>query len=201
MCAIELSNSSILSVRRKSICPISHVAALPPAPSLTCESIKLELRRIAVVTNIMDTDEEIAPLSYADLLDGRFEGILRWPDLDALWLRVKASGVPWYIYEVGMDVPDAPIVAHNLDAEIGVIDKLLHENHKEDYCGIVYVDDPDMPTLIKVFGPKNLGASCGSSGSKTWPRWILSHIPPTEIGIKLDDKGKPAWWKAFSFKK
>ena len=139
--------------------------------------------------------------SFEEELNGRFEGILRWPDLDKLWLQVKASEMPWFIYEVGMDVPDTPIAPEKLDEEIDAIDKILRDNHDEDYCGIVYVDDLDVPTLVKVFGPKNLGASCGSSGSKTWPRWILSHIPPTEVGIKLDDLGKPSWWKTFSFKR
>jgi len=93
------------------------------------------------------------------------------------------------------------IAPKDLEAEIAAIDTILRENHNEDYCGIVYVDNPNEPSLIKVFGPKNLGASCGSSGSKTWPRWILSHMPPTEVGVKLDHKGKPAWWKSFSFKR
>ena len=138
--------------------------------------------------------------NFEQSLNGRFEGILRWPDLDALWGNVKDSATLWYIYEVGTDVPDSQIPADMLAGEIDKIDKILRDNHDEDYCGIVYVDDPDAPTLIKVFGPKNLGTSCGSSGSKTWPRWILSHMPPTEIGIRLDDKGKPAWWKSFHFK-
>ncbi len=151
----------------------------------------------------MQTKTEIAkaPLSFEQRLSGRFEGVLRWPDLDALWVQVKASKTPWHIYEVGMDVPDRQIPEDMLVDEINAIDKTLRDNHDQDYCGIVYVDDPDAPTLVKVFGPKNLGASCGSSGSKTWPRWILSHIPPTAVGVKLDGKGKPAWWKSFSFKR
>ena len=139
--------------------------------------------------------------SFEQRLNGRFEGILRWPDLDALWVQVKASKTPWYIYEVGMDVPETQVATDDLDGQISAVDIILRDNHDEDYCGIVYVDDAKTPTLVKVFGPKNLGASCGSSRSKTWPRWILSHMPPTEVGVKLDDKGKPAWWKSFSFKR
>ncbi|MCF6221289.1 MAG: hypothetical protein L3J65_09270 [Robiginitomaculum sp.] len=146
------------------------------------------------------TDIKTTAQDFEQRLHGRFEGVLRWPDLDKLWVQVKASKIPWYIYEVGMDVPDMQIASKDLEAEIAAIDNILRENHNEDYCGIVYVDNPDAPTLVKVFGPKNLGASCGSSGSKTWPRWILSHMPPTEVGVKLDHKGKPAWWKSFSFK-
>jgi len=155
-----------------------------------------------MVINIMDTKTETknVPIEFEDRLHGRFDGILRWPDLDKLWERIKVDPQPWYIYEVGMDVPDIPIPADALADEIDAIDKLLHDNHAENYCGIVYVDNPDAPTLVKVFGPKNLGASCGSSGSKIWPRWILSHMSPTAVGARLDNKGKPAWWKSFSFK-
>lgn len=147
------------------------------------------------------TDIKTAPPNFEQRLNGRFEGVLRWPDLDKLWVQVKASNLPWYIYEVGMDVPATQISEDDLGGEISAIDKILRDNHKEDYCGIVYVDNKEEPTLVKVFGPKNLGASCGSSGSKTWPRWILSHTPPTAVGVQLDDKGKPAWWKSFSFKR
>ena len=163
----------------------------------------LEVRRIAVVTKRMDTktDTKIEPLNFEKSLSGRFQGVLRWPDLDKLWVQVKGSNLPWYIYEVGKDVPDGPILADVFEGEIDAIDKFLRDNHDQDYCGIVYADDPKAPTLIKVFGPKNLGASCGSSGSKTWPRWILSHMLPTAVGVQLDNKGKPAWWKLFSFKR
>ncbi len=33
-----------------------------------------------------------------------------------------------------------------------------------DYCGIVYADDSENPTLVKVYDLNNLGPSCGSCG-------------------------------------
>ncbi|HFB54733.1 MAG TPA: hypothetical protein ENJ46_02325 [Hellea balneolensis] len=137
---------------------------------------------------------------FAKRLHGRFEGILQWSDLDALWKNVYKGQQEWYVYEVGMDVPDAPLAGKKLKTAIEEIDKILRDNHDEDYCGIVYADAPSAPTLIKVFGPKNLGASCGSSGSKVWPRWIISHMVPTAVGVQLDDERKPKWWKNFTFK-
>ena len=140
-------------------------------------------------------------VSFESALTGRFENMLTWERLDGLWDAVNSSKQDWYIYEVGMDVPIAPLNGNNLKQEIRRIDTLLHENHKYDYCGIVYVDSETKPTLIKVYGPKNLGASCGSSGSKTWPRWIISRIKPTAVGIALDTNRKPKWWQSFSFKR
>ena len=138
---------------------------------------------------------------FEKALSGRFEGILRWADLDKLWGVLEQQDKPYYVYEIGHDVPSSPLVGRALRERVAEIDKILRENHKEDYCGIVYVDDPDNPSLIKVFGPKNLGASCGTSGAKVWPRWVISRIKPMEVGEKLDETGKPAWWKSFSFRK
>ncbi len=138
---------------------------------------------------------------FEKALSGRFEGILRWADLDKLWARLKAADGAFYVYEVGTDVPDKPLGAKALAARVDEINKILRDNHDEDYCGIVYVDDPDAPSLIKVFGPKNLGASCGTSGSKIWPRWVISKVKPSAVGVELDEAGKPAWWKSFSFKR
>jgi len=127
--------------------------------------------------------------------------MLRWEQLDALWDVVRDGGKDWYIYEVGHGVPKTPLSGDALAAEIKTIDTFLRAQHDYDYCGIVYADKPSAPTLIKVYGSKNLGASCGSSGSKTWPRWIFSLEKPEAVGAKLDDKDKPVWWKTFTFKR
>ncbi|HHL43252.1 MAG TPA: hypothetical protein ENJ42_06525 [Hellea balneolensis] len=138
--------------------------------------------------------------SFEDRLDGRFEGVLRWPDLDALWMRVIQGKKPWYVYEVGRDVPTKPLETQALTEQIKSIDSFLHREHDHDYCGVVYVDDAGDPSLIKVLDPNNLGASCGSGGVKIWPKYILSLGPPSAVGEKLDAEGKPAWWKTLVFK-
>ena len=138
--------------------------------------------------------------TFEQRLSGRFENMLRWAQLDALWDVIRDGG-EWYVYEVGHDVPGVALGGDELAAKIKTIDTFLRAEHDQDYCGIVYADKPSAPTLIKVYGPKNLGASCGSSGSKTWPRWIFSLEKPDAVGVKLDDEGKPAWWKNFIFKR
>lgn len=136
---------------------------------------------------------------FEQSLSGRFENMLSWAQLDALWEKVNSSGEKWYLYEVGMEVPETALSSKELASEIQNLDKVLRANHDHDYCGIVYADNPDKPKLVKIYGPKNLGASCGSSGSKVWPRWVLSLMPPTPVGTALDGAGKPKWWKNFSF--
>ena len=133
---------------------------------------------------------------FARRLVGRFEGILRWQDLDALWARIRDSDRPWYFYQVGSALPDQAIEGNSLNEALAELDALLHQDHDHDYCGIVYADDPARPTLVKVYDPNNLGSSCGSSGQRIPPRWILSLEAPEEV---VDDAPMPGnrrrWWQ------
>lgn len=128
-------------------------------------------------------------------LNGRFEGLLRWEDLDALWSRLRDGGEAWYFYQVGSPLPDGPIAGEALERALAELDALLHKDHDHDYCGIVYADDPRTPSLIKVYDPNNLGSSCGSSGQRIPPRWILSLQRPQEV---VDEAPMPGnrrrWW-------
>ncbi|WP_353571018.1 hypothetical protein [Candidatus Albibeggiatoa sp. nov. BB20] len=132
---------------------------------------------------------------FKTLYNGSFSSALRWPQLDALWEQVKIQPQYWYIYCVGESLPNQTATADTLLAFIQEIDKLLHQEHDYDYCGIVYADNLTQPSLIKIYDPSNLGASCGSSGQKVEPRWILSKIIPQQI---QDDAPLPMnrkrWW-------
>jgi len=138
---------------------------------------------------------------FVEAFRGSFAGILRWPQLDALWdtLRQHADQ-GWYIYAVGEAPPDEPVEAAQLDKFIREIDALLRQEHDEDYCGIVYADDREDPGFIKIFDPDNLGVSCGFSEAPPLPGWILSRIPPSDLPAALPPPGKRRrWWqKLFS---
>ena len=101
---------------------------------------------------------------------GTFLGVLYWPDLDRFWeaLRPRA-GKGWYIYAVGEAPPTEPASQEQLLAFIQEIDALLHKEHDEDYCGVVYADDHKEPTYIKIFDPNNLGVVCGFSKTHPFP--------------------------------
>jgi hypothetical protein len=141
-------------------------------------------------------------ISFQQHYTGRFVNMLRWHQLDELWDRVKTQSSGWYIYFVGETVPTTPVDTAALKQFIQEIDKLLRKEHDYDYCGIVYADDKETPSMIKIFDPNNLGAVCGSSGSKVHPRWLLTRIPPEAI---VDDAPTPAnrkrWWQRLFFSK
>ncbi len=134
---------------------------------------------------------------YLKAFKGNFTSTMRWPDLDAFWEVLKAhADDQWYIYAVGEVPPDNKAgKAHFLNF-IKKIDELLHREHDEDYCGIVYVDNKEVPEFIKIFDPNNLGVTCGFSENPPLPGWILSRIQPVELETALNPpKNRQRWWQ------
>lgn len=129
-------------------------------------------------------------------MDGSFRGMLQWADLDALWARVRSDPQGWYVSLVGTEPAQQTISPVALNAFITEVDELLRREHDYHYCGIVYADDPDQPAFIKIFDPHNLGHSCGSSGMRIPPRWVLSRMQPVLI---VDEAPLPnsrrRWWQ------
>lgn len=128
-------------------------------------------------------------------LNGRFQGMLQWSQLDALWTRVKIG--EWYVYQLGESVPQSPLKGEALGQRIDALDALLHQEHDETYCGIVYADDAEAPTLIKVYDPSHMGSSCSTASSP--PGWILSVTPPHAIELHAPvPNNRRRWWQLFA---
>ncbi|HSQ06634.1 MAG TPA: hypothetical protein VLM84_02895 [Chromatiaceae bacterium] len=140
------------------------------------------------------TDQATAPFLRA--FRGSFTSALRWPQLDELWQRVRErAGGGWYLYAIGEAPPTAPSDAVQVDTFVAEIDKLLRREHHEDYCGIVYADDPKAPTFIKIYDPNNLGVSCGYSDNPPLPGWVMSLIPPVDLPAAQAPKARQHWWQ------
>ena len=119
---------------------------------------------------------------------GKFYGILRWPQLDVVWDKVrkdKENG--WYFYHVGQLPPTNLSKGKDVISFIEDLDKDLRTDHDEEYCGIVYVDDLESPKFIKVFDPNNIGTSCSISKEPSLPKWVISKLKPVTLSIQ-DDK-------------
>ncbi len=128
---------------------------------------------------------------------GSFTSALRWHHLDALWARLKTrAGDGWYIYAIGEVPPDRPADAEQVQAFINKIDRLLREEHEEDYCGIVYADDLEQPAFVKIYDPNNLGVSCGYSDNPPLPGWLLTRIRPYDLkSAQVMPKIRKSWWQ------
>ncbi len=128
---------------------------------------------------------------------GTFYGVLRWEHLDELWRRLRADAAGrWYVYAVGEAPPEKTAEADDVLRFVDEVDVLLRKEHDEDYCGIVYVDDPANPSFVKIFDPNNLGVSCGYSDNPPLPGWILSKLPPADLQAPMPQPGnRRRWWQ------
>ncbi len=134
---------------------------------------------------------------------GKFYGVLRWHQLDEVWKKVNSDAKSgWYCYKVGKTPPTE--MKHNKELNLFIkgLNTALHDKHEEDYCGVVYVDDLETPSFIKVFDPKNMGTSCSIGKISPLPEWIISKIPPQDIS-RDDDKPEktPKRWLGSLFSK
>lgn len=139
------------------------------------------------------TEEE----SYLVAFKGEFWGMLRWEQLDEFWDRLRGDAAGgWYIYAVGEPPPGQPVDALQLEHFVTEIDTLLRREHDEDYCGIVYADDREHPSFVKIFDPNNLGVVCGSSAAPPLPGWVLSKLRPVDLPAALPPPGnRRRWWQ------
>lgn len=129
------------------------------------------------------------------LFDGTLFGLLSWEQLSVFWQKLDpAAG--WYLYALGEARPEAPAQAEHVTAFIRELDILLRREHDEDYCGIVYADNLDEPTLVKIYDPNHLGTSCGSSKYRILPGWVMSRIAPSDLDPShYVPQNRRRWWE------
>jgi hypothetical protein len=144
----------------------------------------------------MTVTSKSSPPDFISAYRGQFTGILQWDQLDQLWATLKRSPDDWYVYTVDDSVPEIPASRRELARFVDEIDALLHREHEEDYCGIVYVDDKTHPRLVKIYDPKNLGVVCGFSDNPPSPGWILSTVKPRALQEMQPAPGnRKRWWR------
>jgi len=134
---------------------------------------------------------------FYEKFKGSFTSCMRWDDLSLFWDMLKQrANLNWYIYTIGGSLPNSTASQEELLNFIEETDKLLRNEHKEDYCGIVYADDKTTPTFVKIYDPNNLGVSCGFSDNPPLPGWILSVIPPKPLEDKsVWTQQRKHWWQ------
>jgi hypothetical protein len=142
-------------------------------------------------TATQETDE------FETVFNGMLYSLLSWQQLDAFWHKVDIHA-GWYLYAIGEDRPTSAADGAHVAAFLREIDALLHKEHHEDYCGIVYADDLESPTLIKIYDPNHLGTSCGSSKVKILPGWVMSQIAPNDLSPSHSvPQNRKRWWQSF----
>ena len=142
-------------------------------------------------------DQQTTQTDFLRAFKGSFTSALRWHHLDELWQTLRNDPADdWYIYAIGSEAPDRPSTHAELLQFIDRIDQLLREEHDEDYCGIVYADNPKQPHMIKIYDPNNLGVVCGFSDNPPLPGWILSKLPPQDlVTTQIVPNNRKNWWQ------
>jgi hypothetical protein len=139
--------------------------------------------------------------TYLEKFNSIFYGMLHWSDLDDLWqtLERKTSTQTdnqWYIYDLSEQPPQIHASGPEILSFIKNIDTWLRETHLEKYCGVVYADDKDNPTYIKIYHPKRMGYGvCSLAKDAPLPGWVISTLKPSDL-----NQARPAnssWWKKF----
>jgi hypothetical protein len=136
--------------------------------------------------------------TFETKLNGTLYGLMQWSAWDRLAVSLREEvAARWYVSATGAAALDRPLDPAELHVLLGEITLLLRNDHREDYLGIVYVDDLEAPSLVKIYDPNNLGASCGSIGFKVPPGWVLSLDRPTPIDAATPLPGnRRRWWEA-----
>lgn len=141
--------------------------------------------------------DSTASATFHARLKGTFQGILQWQQFDELWGRIK--GGQWFFYQIGEAAPEKPLSGDELAVRIDALNTLLRHDHDYHYCGIVYADDVEAPTLVKVYDPNNLGSSFSHNATPTPPLWILSTAQPAPIESDIPSpNNRNRWWRLFS---
>ena len=115
---------------------------------------------------------------------GRFSGVLKWRQMQALWDVLKASPEGWYVFDmhaIPEVVPEQALAGEAFLQFLDEAERYGRARHDHDYCGFIYVDDAANPGFVKIFDPKGMGTSCGCGSLRILPRWTLSRIKPDSL--------------------
>ena len=142
-------------------------------------------KRVAVTLNDL----------FTATLKGQLFGVMTWAQWDQIQETLRKNNEPWYVYFVQSPPPQTPIAGSVFSDILAGIHALLRKEHRESYFGIAYVDNLQVPNLVKIYDPNHLGSSCGSSGTSTPPGWIISKWPPVAIsGNVITPANRKRWW-------
>jgi len=137
------------------------------------------------------------PDPYLQAFKGSFKSTLRWEQLAHFWDVLRGmAGDGWYIYAVGEAPPSQSAGPEDVGRFIDEVDKLIRDEHDESFCGIVYADDLEQPSFVKIYDPGNLGVVCGFSEQPPLPGWTLSRLKPVDLEAAMPPPAnRRRWWQ------
>lgn len=134
-------------------------------------------------THTAPTRIELPETAYWQAFQAQSHGVLKWEAFHAMWEDLAARPEGWFVYHNPETdpAPEAPVTAEGFADALRHAEELVAPWRGRSYFGLVYVDDPQAPTYIRVFDPKNMGSSCSISDEPVLPAMILSRIKPDAV--------------------
>ena len=121
-------------------------------------------------------------LSYQALSEGRLLGVLKWPHFETLWAYLGTHPDGWYVWDLQKpDVPEQTLGVEQFRSFLEVSEAYLRDRHRVEHFGVIYTDNLEAPSFMKIYDPKNMGSACNTSGEPVAPRWIVSLVKPIQI--------------------
>lgn len=137
----------------------------------------------------MNTDPlpDLPDTDFWRAFQGRFHGFPTWAMQDRFWPVLKQSGGDWYVFDLDRgSLPDSPASAAAFSALLTEAEEMFEPARSRSFAGVVFADDAENPGFVKLFDPWKMGASCGSSGERILPRWVLSRMKPDALPAEAE---------------
>lgn len=177
-------SEGVLSRLKKTVLPL---VVTPDAESDLNEGHLVELPE-EHFNDASETDDFQQAMQATDVV------IRSWDELDELLARLHGcASTGWYVYQVGDTPPEAPLESQPMHRFLLDIDASLRLECDQSSCGIVFVDDLQRPTFVKVYHP---GAEVEDAG-KTLPVWTISRLKPVETVSPALANKKFGWRSLF----
>ncbi len=116
---------------------------------------------------------------FADRYWGRLPACIRWEHAEAAAEHIAGSEVPWYAAS-----PEDGTAAAVQELDAAGAAALLRERLAEmrrlkqgPYCNLVFMDDREAPSLLKLFHPRRAGDACRVGGDPIPPWLVISRLP------------------------
>ena len=142
--------------------------------------------------------EPLPPLPdtpYWRAYNGRFAGFPTWALHDGFWPTLAQSGGEWFAFEPESGtLPDRPLSTEEFAALLSEAEAMFTPARSRGFAGIVFADSPSAPGFVKLFDPWKMGASCGASGERILPRWVLSRMRPDALPPPPAPPAKPGFF-------
>jgi TusA-related sulfurtransferase len=131
-----------------------------------------------------------------EVIRGTLAGIIDWQVLDQIFSIIQNSNdAKWRLYSNETPMPgvtDAKVVdtRGGVASSLTALNAYLRQAHPRNYCGLVFTDSLNEPTLLRVFDPKFVTSMCNIYGNTPEPGWVISTMDAAQLAASQQSSPK-----------